>query len=414
MVIGQIISLFGNAILRFALPLYLLDITGSSSYFGLVSACSFLPMILMSPIGGIIADRVNKRNIMVILDFTTAAITLLFALLMGKVNLILLIIITLILLYGIQGTYQPAVQASIPVLASQENLLSANAVINQVSSLSGLLGPVIGGLLYGSYGLFPILLVGIFCFFCSAVMEIFIRIPHNRRKSSQGIIRIAVHDLKESLHFVKEEKPVIWKVVTIVALFNLFLSAMLIVGLPVLIKRDLGISDQLYGYSQGALAAGGLFGGVMVGILKDKLRVGNAHLTLFAGCIAMLPMGLVFLLPIAPFYAYLVIAACSFVLMMLSTMFSIQMLAFIQRETPDHLIGKVISCVLALAMCAQPLGQAIYGVLFDVFRNQNYLILFGAALICGLIAAGSGRIFASLEQSSGKSMLTTDTIVQED
>ena len=71
-VIGQIISLFGNATIRFALPLYLLNLTGSSALYGTVTACAFIPAILLSPVGGIVADRVNKRNIMVILDFFTA------------------------------------------------------------------------------------------------------------------------------------------------------------------------------------------------------------------------------------------------------------------------------------------------------------------------------------------------------
>ena len=71
--IGQIISLFGNAALRFALPLYLLNQTGSSRLYGLVTACAFIPAILLSPVGGIAADRFNKRNIMVLLDFFTAA-----------------------------------------------------------------------------------------------------------------------------------------------------------------------------------------------------------------------------------------------------------------------------------------------------------------------------------------------------
>ena len=77
-VIGQIISLFGNATIRFALPLYLLNLTGSSALYGTVTACAFIPAILLSPIGGIVADRVNKRNIMVILDFFTAAVILAF------------------------------------------------------------------------------------------------------------------------------------------------------------------------------------------------------------------------------------------------------------------------------------------------------------------------------------------------
>ena len=79
-IIGQIISLFGNAVLRFALPLYLFDQTGSPTLLGLVSAGSFLPMVVLSPVGGIVADRVNKRNIMVVLDFSAAALIALFAL----------------------------------------------------------------------------------------------------------------------------------------------------------------------------------------------------------------------------------------------------------------------------------------------------------------------------------------------
>ena len=104
-VVGQIISLFGNATIRFALPLYLLNLTGSSALYGTVTACAFIPAILLSPIGGIVADRVNKRNIMVVLDFFTAAVILAFSLLMGEVNLILLLTVTLMLLYGIAGAY---------------------------------------------------------------------------------------------------------------------------------------------------------------------------------------------------------------------------------------------------------------------------------------------------------------------
>ncbi len=90
-VAGQIISLFGNAAIRFALPLYLLNQTGSSALYGTVMAGAFVPMILFSPIGGLIADRVNKRNIMVALDFTTAGLLLVFMVLQGRINLVFLL-----------------------------------------------------------------------------------------------------------------------------------------------------------------------------------------------------------------------------------------------------------------------------------------------------------------------------------
>ena len=121
-VIGQVISLFGNAILRFALPLYLLRQTGSPALFGAVGAAAFIPAVLCAPIGGIVADRVNKRNIMVVLDFSTAGLVLAFALLLGRAPLVPLMIACLMLLYGIAGAYQPSVQASIPLLAEPEQL----------------------------------------------------------------------------------------------------------------------------------------------------------------------------------------------------------------------------------------------------------------------------------------------------
>ena len=72
-IIGQIISLFGNAILRFALSLYVLDTTGSAAVFGGILAVSMVPTILCSPLGGVLADRVPRQRIMWGLDFFTAA-----------------------------------------------------------------------------------------------------------------------------------------------------------------------------------------------------------------------------------------------------------------------------------------------------------------------------------------------------
>ncbi len=208
-VIGQIISLFGNAILRFALPLYLLNETNSAMLFGLVSACSFIPMILLSPIGGMIADRINKRNIMVALDFLTAIITLLFTLYFSQINLTVIILVMLTLLYGIQAAYQPAVQASIPLLMSKENLIKGNAIINLVSSLASLSGPIAGGAVFGFFGIYPILYISIPCFVFSAIMELFIKIPYKQRTASTSIIATFKMDLKESLDFIRNERPVI-------------------------------------------------------------------------------------------------------------------------------------------------------------------------------------------------------------
>ncbi|MDI3311457.1 MAG: MFS transporter [Thermoanaerobacterium sp.] len=188
LVIGQIISIFGNQILRYALPLYLLNQTGSSVLFGTILACSFIPMLLLFPIGGIIADRVNKRSIMVILDFSTAMLISLFYLLVGKIDIVLLMAITMIILYGIQGAYQPAVKASVPMLVESEYIMKANSVVDMISSVASMVGPVIGGLLFYILGLAPILYASIGCFFAAAVMEIFIHIPFKKKENNREYI----------------------------------------------------------------------------------------------------------------------------------------------------------------------------------------------------------------------------------
>ena len=394
--IGQIISLFGNAILRFALPLYLLRQTGSPALFGVVTACSFAPMVVLSMAGGLLADRVNKRNIMVGLDFSTAAIILLFYAALGRLPTVPLFIAVLMLLYGISGTYQPAVQASVPLLVQKEKLIAGNAVINQVNTLSGLLGPVAGGVLFTLWGIGPILLLSAACFAFSAVMEIFIRIPHERRPSEAGVFQVVRRDLQECVRFVRSEKPVFVSVVVLVAMFNLVLSAVMIVGTPILITQVLGMSDTLYGLTQGALALGGLCGGALAAACGDKLRVQKAHLLLLACSAAVAVMGLSFWLHLPSLVSYAAITLMSFAAMGASTLFMVQIYTLVQVQTPPQLVGKVMAALISIAMCGQPVGQALYGLLFGLFAPYPYLVLLGAAGAALCISLCSRRIFGRL------------------
>lgn len=81
-------------------------------------------------------------------------------------------------------------------------------------------------------------------------------------------------------------------------------------------------------------------------------------------------------------------------LMVLSTLFSVQMMAFVQSQTPGELVGKVISCLLALSMCAQPIGQAMYGVMFE--QCPAWLVVCGASGVSALVALASRAAFRSL------------------
>lgn len=400
MIIGQIISLFGNGTIRFALPLYLLNQTGSSALYGMVTAFAFLPAIFFSPIGGIVADRINKRNIMVILDFFTSFVIFIFSLLMNRVSLVFLITITLMLLYSIAGAYQPSVQSSIPSLVNENHLMIANSIVNTISSFASFLGPVLGGILYSAYGLKIVLFLCIICFFLSAVMEMFMEIPFIKQNSSQHIWKIVKEDFTKSIHFIRKDKPAIGKVLLIICSINLFLSSMIVVGMPYMITEvlDLGGSEgnKLYGFAQGILAVGGLAGGISAGIFANKLEIQKSGNLIIACSICVFPIGASLFLFSSGFLNYIIMTGCCFIILAISAIFTVQMMAFVQRETPQSFIGKVIAVIFTVSMCAQPLGNAFYGTLFEICKGFEYSVILFSGFVSLFIAICTRNIFRNL------------------
>lgn len=396
--IGQLISLFGNAILRFALALYVLDATGSAAVFGTVTAIAVIPTILLSPFGGILSDRVNRRNIMVSLDFATAALALGLGLLLSEENAVALITVTLLLLSVIQACYTPSVNSSVPLLQAEGNLVKANAVVSQVSMLANLIGPVLGGVLYGFFGAMPIILVSGVCFFLSAVLELFIHIPFQPLDAKTSILQIVKDDLRESIRFMTREQPDILRITLMIAVYSLFVVSTITVGLPYMIRTVLGLSSQLYGAAEGLMAAAGIAGGIASGFLAGRLKTSRLYWLLVLSGAALVPVGAAFLLDCGPMTCYIVITICIMAMQLLIALFSIFMLSLAQSRTPSHLLGKMTAYIMTLTMCAQPVGQALYGVLFDRFAGSLYLPLIATALIAAAIGLASRGLFARLEQ----------------
>lgn len=391
--IGQIISLFGNAVLRFALPLHLLNATGSAALLGIVSGCSFLPMVLMAPVGGVIADRVNKRNIMVALDFFTAGLTFIFFLMFERMNLAVIILIMLFLLYGISGAYQPSVQSSVPLLVKEENVLSANAMINMVSSLSSLLGPALGGIVYNTWGIDPVLIICSVSFFLSAVMEIFIQIPYERQQKNTSWLRVIIEDLSESLHFIIAKKPALWKLTLCCGGINFVMSALIVIGYPVLVTQILqfksGNASEMYGFMQAILAVGGLAGGVVTGAAGSRLRIRQSWKILLAAALFLLPAGAAIFIKTADILIYVILAVCGFFIMAGSTIYTVQVMSYIQIVTPPELVGKIIAGIIAVSSSSMPLGQILYGMLFENLKGMEAWIF-----VAGAVAAGGISLYA--------------------
>lgn len=381
MIVGQIISLFGNSILRFALSLYVLDLTGSAAVFGGILALSMIPTVLFSPIGGVLADRLPRQRIMVFLDFLTAGLILAFNILFARSGNLAAITLLMILLSLIQAFYQPSVQASIPSLAAPEQLMAANGTVVQVQALASLAGPIIGGFLYGILGLYPILAASAVCFFCSAVMELFLRIPFTPQEKKGSPLRQVASDLSDALRFLTHEKRELLWLLIIIAGINLFLSALFIVGLPYLIKIHLGLSAQLYGFAEAALGLGTIIGGILSGTAAKRVGFDRCHIFLLGTTAMLLPILLALALHAPALAAYAVMLLSVVVGMMFCALFNIAAQTFLQKLTPNHMLGKIGALVSAICTCALPVGQAMYGALFEAAGSNPWLVvLFGGAV----------------------------------
>ena len=399
--IGQIISLFGNQIIRYALPLYLLTETGSAALYGMVLALSFIPMIFMAPVGGIIADRVNKRNVMVCLDFATAVLVLVYSQIRGYFSLVPLLVAVLMILFGIQGAYSPTVQSALPFLVEQKDLMKGNAMINSVNSISGIIGPVLGGMMFAMVGLQPILIVGFICFLFSAVMELFIHLPFEKPENGGNIFKIAKEDMKDSFTFISKERSEIGKVVWIAAAINLIISSLIIVGFPVVINQHLGFTKEfasgLQGVAEGSMALGGLLGAMFAGAFSKKLDLKKVGNWMLASALTLIPMGVILCISLKGMAAFVPLAVAAFLMMMTSTVMNIELLTYVQLVTRPNMIGKVMSLIMCLCMCASPLGQFIYGILFEKLSGFIGVIFLVVSVLGFLLSVISNRIFRHVE-----------------
>ena len=157
LILGQLSSLFGNFILKLALSMYVLDATGSAAVFAGILSAAVIPTIILSPLGGILADRADRRNVMVALDVLTGLSVLGAALFLTERNSITVICVLLVIL-SILGAFEtPTVQACIPTMLEGDNIMKGNAIVNQTASFSYLIAPMLGGVLYSIIGLKPVM-----------------------------------------------------------------------------------------------------------------------------------------------------------------------------------------------------------------------------------------------------------------
>lgn len=389
MVIGQIISIMGAALLRFAMSLYVLDITGRADIYALLFAISNVPLLL-SPIGGAVADRFNRRNLMVIFDFTSSLIVFSFILLFAWGRATVPVIgVVMILLAVISAIYQPAVQASIPLLVGELDLEKANGIVNGVGALASLAAPILGGSLYGIIGLKLLIVFSCIAFFLSAVMELFIQIPYQKRVMEKNIYVTIARDMKEGFCYIMERKY-IQKSMLLAALLNLILTPFFMVGGPIILRVTMGSNEMMYGVGMGLIQVSTILGALSIGLIAKRMSMKSIYLWLLGISVLIVPMALAIsplVLGLGYYPSFILFFACVIPIAMAMTIISIYVVTVVQKQTPNELLGKIMAIITAVAQCAAPIGQVIYGLLLQKFNDQVYL---PAMFMCGAMVVMTG------------------------
>lgn len=379
----QIITLFGNAALRFALPLYLLRRTDSAALYGSVTALALVPMLLGTLAGGVLADRCRKQKIMAVLD-TVSAIGMAAAAAMPGVPVTPLVLAALCLLYAVEGLYQPAVQASLPLLLNGAALARGNAVIQLVDTIDELLGPLLGSVLLHTLELRGLLLLCAVCFAVSALWERTLPIPY------VPAARSCLHLPPKALF--RQARPLL-RLAMVLALFNLAVVPAVTVGVPLLVVRYYAFSNTALAVTQSAMSAGGLLGGVLAGAFAKRLslRRGTAALWCITAVCALLGLAV---LPCVPAAAgYIAVTSLAFCMMAAAALFQILLFTAIQAHAPTGQTGRFMSLITVCACLTQPVGQAAFGLLYGRFAALPSAVLFAAASASIFINLAASHIF---------------------
>lgn len=395
LVFGQIISILGSALLRFALSLFVLDVTGRADLFAVLFAISSIP-ILLTPFGGALADRFNRRHLMVLFDAISCVVVLIFYItLWTEYHSVLGIGVVMVLLSIISAMYSPAVIASIPLLVKEQHLEQANGIVNGVQALAGVAAPVLGGILYGMLGIKILVLVSGLLFFFTAIVEMFLTIPFEKRDDDGQLVLTLFKDIKEGFKYVVKQSFIL-KCTILAAFLNLLFTPLFIVGVPIILRVTLNVSDSLYGIGMGMIDLATIFGALTMGYFAKKLKINRLYVWVLLTAILVIPMAIAVIPPmlqIGYYASYLLFIGSALVMAMMMTIISIYVMTLVQKETPIENLGKVMAIMMAVSQCMAPIGQMGYGLLFETFRVNIFIPILTICMMMLLLALLTNRLW---------------------
>lgn len=389
-VLGQIISLFGNSIQRFSMSLYLLQFTGSTATFANILAISTIPYIIFAPIAGKLSDSVSKKKIMVYLDFFCAILIGGYAfVLLREKDSTLIIGVVMFMLSICYTLYGPAVTASIPQMVEEDKLTSANGIINQVNSIVNFLGPILAGILYGLLGIKLIIIINAISFLISAIIELFIDIKDiekNKEKVfSMNFINKSFIDMKDSFVYLKNKKKIILGIIASYAFCNIFLVPILSIVCPYFINIFLNLSSKVYGIVEAICVLGMILGGFFISIKPNLFSIKKVHYTYYPMILGVTIMTILGFIKLNNYIMAGIFAFSGMLIMFSLALSNVLTLTFIQKEVPLNMLGRVSAFSTAIATISVAPGQLLFGQVIDKKVPLGIIFIVALILNFGLI-----------------------------
>ena len=244
---GALVSELGAGLYSFAVSFYILEISNNNAFLqGMYLTLCGVVLLLFTPIGGVLGDRFNKAAIMYLCDYLRGllviAATVLMILFKSSDAHIVILFAVGGLGNAIGGIFSPAAQALFPHIVDEDRLQQANSYVNIKSSLLGIFGVVLAGIMYGLMPVTTLFMIVGVCYVLSGVSEMFIRYEH-RVSTEKLTIRLALSDMKEGFVYLKHQKAIVALMIAILFV-NFFIAPFYSNFLPYFIKTDVAAAKS--------------------------------------------------------------------------------------------------------------------------------------------------------------------------
>ena len=391
--LGSFVSMMGTLIQQFALSLYVLKTTGSGAMFATVIAVGTIPRLLLGPFGGVLADKLDRKRTFVSLDFASGFLTLIFALMFvmkGHLSFIE-ILVYVMLLQVANAFFEPAISTVVPSILTKDELMSANAFLSTMRQIASVLSPVIAGALFGSFGLFIVMLINGISFLCSGVSEMFIDMPPMEVADKSITLKHVKDDFKIGIDFIKGTRVGLG-VLFLGVFTNFAFSGMFNVLLPYTFIQKFSISEAQYGTFTSVVFIGMVIGPVLGAMWSKRARTERIILIgMSITSVMMLGLGL-YTSALAPdrFHTPMGLMIGTgifmFITCMLIAIINVCISTHFQKIVPLEVMGRVGSVFSTLMMASSPLGQMLFGTMLETIDPSIgfvFTALFGFIGISG-------------------------------